>query len=165
MPKVMRYQVADYLGITTTSGGSSTTAYYLMGTGFTKIDEEANPKIDTKAYVSDKGSSSTVTGYERTFPYEFDHIKSQEAIDALYAVGHDDKIGEAAEFDYVRVDLYDAAETTGSYTACKWKVCAEVGTVGGEGGELMTGSGTLHAIGDAIAGTFAVATKTFTANA
>ena len=66
--KVMRYQVADYLEVTPSGGGSA--AYYLMGAGFTKLDESPGPKVNTEAFINNKNASAAVTGYANKFTYD-----------------------------------------------------------------------------------------------
>ncbi len=106
--KVMRYQIADYLGITPPGG---VLAYHLMGVGVTKMDESPSPKTNTDAYVNSKNGVTTVTGYDNSFPYDTQMISDDEAVKALVKVGHDQLIGSDAEFEYVRADLYDRVES------------------------------------------------------
>ena len=42
---IMRFQIADYLGIP----GDSDTTYALMGAGFNTLDENPAAQLDTKA--------------------------------------------------------------------------------------------------------------------
>ena len=56
MENVMRYQFADYLNTSNTSEAE----YNLMNTGFTSLGENPNTQEETKQYVGDKSSSSTV---------------------------------------------------------------------------------------------------------
>lgn len=166
MPKIMRYQVADYLKVT--PDGGSTATYYLMGTGFTKMDESPSPKINTDAYINDKNGSASVTGYENSFPYDTQLMNGAdaEAIMALVKVAHDQLTGADAEFDYIRVDLYDRVGETGAvYKARQFHVCCEPGDISGNATDIMTTSGTLHQVGDFTPGTFDTTTKTFTADA
>lgn len=161
--KIMRFQVADYLKVT--PSGGTTAAFYLMGTGFTKLDESPSPKVNSNAYINDKNGSAVVTGYENSFAYDTQLMvgADAEAVEALYAVGHDQLTGEAAEFDFVRVELFNRVGSTGTvYVARKFRVCCEVGDVSGDPTDIMATSGTLHQIGDFTMGTFDTTTKTFT---
>lgn len=161
MKKVMRYMIADYLGL---KGSGDTTEFHLMGTGFTGLNESPSPKVDTQAYISDKNASSTVTGYENSFSYDTQFVQDEAAVAALVQVAHDQLTGEDAEFDYVRVDLYDPVTENGNtFRARKFRVCAEVGDISGDATEVVTTSGTLHQIGDFVAGTFDTTSKKFTA--
>ena len=160
MKKVMRRQIADYLGI---KGSGDTVTFHLMGAGFTSLNESPSPKVDTQPYINDKNASSTITGYENSFSYDTQFIHDEAAVAALIKVAHDQLTGEDAEFDYVRVDLYDAvADSANTFKARKFRVCVEAGDISGEPTEVVTASGTLRQIGDFVAGTFNTTTKTFT---
>lgn len=160
--KVMRYQIADYLGITPPAGEL---VYHLMGVGVTKMDESPSPKTNTDAYVNSKNGVTTVTGYDNSFPYDTQMISDDEAVKALVKVGHDQLIGSDAEFEYVRVDLYDRVGTEGTvYRARKFHVCCEAGDISGDPTDIVQTSGTLHQVGDFTPGTFDVTEKTFTAD-
>lgn len=160
MKKIMRYQIADYLGV---KGAGEAVEFHLMGAGFTSLNESPSPKVDTQPYINDKNASSTVTGYENSFSYDTQFIQDEAAVAALIKVAHDQLTGEDAEFEYVRVDLYDpVAESPNTFKARKFKVCVEVGDISGDATEVVTTSGTLHQIGDFVAGTFNTTNKTFT---
>lgn len=154
MKTVLRNMIADYLEVADT--------YVLMGTGFKSLDESPGAKLESTIYINQSSASSTVTQYETKFAFTADTIADESAIMALYKVGRDHLTGEAAEFDYVRVDLYETASPEGTYKARKFKVCAEISDFKGEGGEKIEVSGNLNAVGDPIQGTFNVSTKTFT---
>lgn len=159
MKIVKRHQYADYLN----TGTSDTTNYVLMGTGFTKIDEEPGAQTETSKYVNEVTSSTEIVSYETSFPFDADQVVSEEAVDALYQVGRNHYVGEDAEFEYVRVELWDPAsdDSTTEFSARKFTVAAEVSTISGDNKQVV--SGTLHAIGDPVQGTFDTSTKTFTA--
>lgn len=160
MKKIMRYQIADYLGV---KGAGEAVEFHLMGAGFTSLNESPSPKVDTQPYINDKNASSTVTGYENSFSYDTQFIQDEAAVAALIRVAHDQLTGEDAEFEYVRADLYDpVAESANTFRARKFKVCVEPGDISGEATEVVTASGTLHQMGDFVAGTFNTATKAFT---
>lgn len=160
MKSVMRNQIADYLEI---DSGASDKEYVLMGTGFTTLDESPGANIEKTTYINESSGSSTITKYETKFSFNADMIADERAVMALYKVGRDHLVGENAEFNYVRVDLYEAASEGGTYKARKFKVAAEISDYKGDGGEKIKVSGTLNAVGDPVQGTFNVSTKTFTA--
>ncbi len=156
MEKVRRYQIADYLKVSN--------EFVLMGAGFNSLDESTNPNVDKKCYVSDKCSSATLTGYEPEWAFDADHIKDEKAIAALHKVGRDRLTGTEAEFEYCRVDLYAGPSPEGTtYPARLFRVAAEIAELDtGEGGQVVTLTGTLHQIADHQEGTFDVSTKKFT---
>lgn len=157
--KVMRYQVADYLD----TGVSGTAAYELCGAGFTTLDEEPSAQSESSIYINDKSASSTVKSYETTFPFDSELIKSEKAVMSLYEVGRNQLTGAAAEKDYVRVELFEpVASKENTFKARKFRVSVEVSSISGEGGEAITVSGNLNAVGDFVEGEFNTTTKTFT---
>ena len=161
MENIMRYQFADYLD---TSNSAETEEYNLMNTGFTSLGENPNAQEETKQYIGDKASSSTVTGYQTEFPYEAELIKSEKCTEALFDTARNQKTGSQAQFNYIRVELWNAGTTDGTFKARKFKVSNVPDELGAEPGD-QTVSGTLKQVGDFVDGTFAVATKTFTPNA
>lgn len=162
---VQRHQFADYLNI----GTAAEPNWVLMGVGFTTLDENPGAQTSTKKYVNEKTASTSITSYETQFPFESDLIKSQDAVMALYNVGRNHYTGEDAEFEYVRVELWDQAsqEVQGvdtpienTYAARKFRVACEVSETSGEDDQVV--SGNLNAVGDPTFGTFNTSTKTFT---
>ena len=155
---VRRHQFADYLNVPTAENADQ---YCLMGTGFTSLNEEPGAQTDTKKYVNEKASSKSVTGYETVFPFESDLIPEQEPILALYNVGRNHCTGTDAEFEYVRVELWEPVSGQKNvFAARKFIVSAEISEVTGDT-EIQV-SGNLNAVGDPVDGTFNTETKTFT---
>lgn len=155
---LIRNKVADYLMVGT--------AFELMGTGFTSLNESPSAQTDSVTYINEATSSTDITGYETEFAYEANHIPSQKAITALWKDGRDHATGEDAQHEYVRVDLYnpigEATSESAEFKARKFIVANEVSDYEGDGGEKITVSGTLHAVGDPVQGKFDTVTKTFT---
>ena len=161
--KVMRNQIADYISKTTASS-----TYELMGTGFKTLDETVGAQTDSDTYINDTSSSSYVKGYETEFPFESHLIISQTALKDLYTVGRNHLTGSDAEFNYVRVDLFDPLTgegNTNTYRARKFLVCAEISDCSGESASPDSVSSTWKCVGDPVLGTFNTSTKTFTADA
>lgn len=162
---VQRHQFADYLNV----GTAAEPNFVLMGVGFTSLNESPGAQTNSKKYVNEKTSTSSVTSYETQFPFESDLIPEQEAVIALYNVGRDHKTGSDAEFEYVRVELWNPVTTVGqetvqnTYKARKFVVSAEISDISGEDDQVV--SGNLNAVGDPVDGTFNTSTKTFTATA
>lgn len=157
---IKRHQFADYLNVQTEEEPN----FVLMGTGFTTLDEEPGAQTESKKYVNEKASSKSVTGYETTFPFESDLIVEQAAVLALYNVGRNHCTDSEAEFQYVRVELWDAIEgKDNEYAARLFTVSAEVSEISGETDIQV--SGNLNAVGDPVNGSFNTKTKVFTAAA
>jgi len=154
---IKRHQFADYLNVATEDAPN----YVLMGTGFKTLDEEPGAQTESKKYVNEKASSSSVVGYETVFPFESDLIKEQDAVIALYNVGRNHYTGSDAEFEYVRVELWEPADgKSNEFAARKFIVSTEVSEISGEND--ISVSGNLNAVGDFVPGTFNTKTRTFT---
>lgn len=154
---IKRNMIADYLKINGT--------YELMGAGFTKLDENPNAQTETVNYIHEVTSTSSIESYQTQFPYDSHLIKSQKAVMALYNTGRNHDTGSDAEFEYVRVDLFQpttSGEGEDCYLARLFRVSNEVSSFSGEGGKKITVSGNLNAVGDFTAGKFDTLSKTFT---
>lgn len=156
---LIRKDIADYLEV----GGK----FELCGIGFTKFDESPGAQSDSTTYINEVTSASDIIAYQTEFPYEFDAIPSQKALYTLWKDGRDHHTGEAAQHTYVRVDIFNhigtPSEKSAEYTARQFIVSNEVSDFTGEGGQKISASGTLHAVGDPVQGKFDTVTKTFTA--
>ena len=158
MEKLMRYNIADYLNI-----GTDSEEYAQMGTGFNSLNESPNAQVDTKAYINDKSTSSTTTGYQGQFPFEADMIKDERALMKLYEIGRNQKTGADAEVDYVRVELFEpVASKDNTFKARKFRCSVEISDISGEGAQPLVLSGNLNQVGDMVDGEFNTTTKTFT---
>lgn len=151
---IQRHQIADYLNVATTEEAK----WVLMGYGFTTLDEEFGAESESSKYINEASESSSVVSYKSVFPFASHLIPDEEAVNALYTVARDHLTGEDAEFEYVRVELWNKKEE-GKYAARKFVVSAEVkGLSGNKKQEL---SGNLNAVGDPVNGTFDIKTKKF----
>ncbi|MCI8420453.1 MAG: hypothetical protein HFF79_08140 [Oscillospiraceae bacterium] len=155
---IQRYQFADYLDVRT----EEKTDFVLMGLGFKTLNESPGAQTKSKKYVNEKASSKSVTGYETVFPVTSDLIKDEKAVIALYRVARNHATGSEAEFEYVRVELWDpVANKKNEFAARKFIVSAEISDISGD--DDIELSGNLNAKGDPIDGTFNTETRTFTA--
>lgn len=158
---LLRNAIADYIEIDGT--------YELMGTGFTTLGENPNAQTESETYINEATASTDIIGYETEFPYESRLIPSQKAIYKLWKQGRDHATGSDAQLKYVRVELFNPigtpSEDTAEYTARMFTVANEVSENSGEGGQKISVSGTLHAVGDPVLGKFDTVTKSFTAGA
>lgn len=152
-----RHDFADYLNIQ----NEDEPLFVLMGTGFTTLDENPGAKTSKKKYVNEAASSSSITSYETVFPFKSDLIVQQEAVLALYTVGRNHCTGSDAEFQYVRVELWDRIpDKANEFAARLFVVSAEITSISGE--DEIAVDGNLNAVGDPIDGTFNTKTKVFT---
>lgn len=152
-----RHEFADYLNV----GTEDTPNFVVIGTGVTKLDENPGAKSSKKKYINEATSSSSITSYETVFPFESDLIVQQEAVLALYNVGRNHYTGSDAEFQYVRVELWDKVpDKENEFAARSFIVSAEISGISGE--DEIAVSGNLNAVGDPVFGTFNTKTRTFT---
>ncbi len=163
MTQVLRWMIANYLNCGTTS----TPDWELMGTGFTKLDEQLNPQTKETAYIDDTAKTTYTLGYKNTFPFDAEYIDSEEAIAKIYEIARNRKVGSEAEVEYLITDnIWDS--TTGKIkttpvAARKFKCSVEVTEISGTPTEELKMSGNLNGIGDFVEGTFNLTTKAFTA--
>lgn len=149
---------ANYLKIGTTP------AYELMGAGFTELNESPSAQTKSKKYINQKAATQSIVGYEWSTPFTTDQIKTELVVKHICDIGEKQLTGADAEANYciVNLDELDDILVPNVFTARQIKVAIEVSGFSDEDGE-MTAEGNLLGIGDIILGTFATATKTFTA--
>lgn len=160
MSKVMRYDIADWLNV----GTAISPEWALIGTGVNTLNENPNAQIDTKIYINEKSSTSSVKSYQPQFPFDMDLMTDEKAIMFIHKIGRNQLTGSAAETEYVKVDLYDPC-IPGSdqfFKARLFKVSIEVSGAAGPGGETVVSTGNLNAKGDVILGYWDTVAKTFT---
>ncbi|MEA4999301.1 MAG: hypothetical protein VB087_07950 [Candidatus Limiplasma sp.] len=147
-------------------GTGSTPTYAYINRGFLKLSEENSPQIDKTVFVGDINTSPTVTGYENKWGYEAQYISGNEIIDDLVQIAREQLTGDDCERWLVDVDLSQPVSgTPGSYYARRAKIAVEATPPAGDPKTITKLSGNFHQIGDLTIGTFAVETKTFTADA
>lgn len=156
---IKRHQYADYLNV----GTGEAEDWVLMGAGFTTLDEQPGAQSESVKYVNEVSSSSEVVSYETVFPFEADQIMEEEAINEIYGIGRNHKLGSEAQREYCRVELWKSETEANTFSARKFTVSVEVSETSGE--NKMNISGNLNAVGDPIDGTFNTSTKTFKASA
>ncbi|MGI6663883.1 MAG: hypothetical protein ACOX3W_00430 [Christensenellaceae bacterium] len=154
---VIRYNIADYMNVGTTESPE----WALMGFGYNSLDENPSATVDSKAYISDKSATGTITGYANNFAFDTDLIESDDTIEKLYEIGTRQATGADAQVEYLRVELFKAAEGGGK-PARLFTTAVEVSSISGAGTETVHVSGNLHQVGDFKEGTFDPTGKTFT---
>lgn len=157
MGKIMRYQIADYINV-----GTGTENYALMGAGFNSLNESTGAKSETTTYISDKAASTYIKGYETSFDFDTDLIPEEEAIEKIYDISRNQKVGSNAETEYVRVELFKPVSgEENTFAARKFCVSVEVTDITGEGAGAVKISGSLKVMGDFTDGTFNTETRAF----
>lgn len=155
---VTRNLIGDYMSAV------SPVAFTPMGFAI-QIDENPNPKMDETPFTNNTIKSSSVVGYERTFPFDLQLRTSQAATLLLLDIARNDRIGAAAQVYYVRADLYKAPVLS-AYPARKFLLTVEVTSLNeGAGMEIVHIKGNFHQCGAAVEGDYNPTTNTFTADA
>lgn len=153
MPKIReRREVANYLNV----GTAGSTDYVLLGAGARVLDEKPSAQTVSKRYVNDKNSSTAVSGYKWSTPFELDQIRSERAVDYICSIGERQLTGSDCETDYVIVSL-DRPILSGSnpiantFYARRIRVCVEIAEFSSKDGEIGC-SGNLLGVGDIVEG-------------
>lgn len=161
MKDIMAYDEAHYFGVPTTSGGVTTTTYYLGGV-ITELSESTNPIESEKHYIHQKSGSTKVTGFSNEFPITMDMVQGDEIYDDWYQLFYTRATGNNLLRDHIIVNLWESTGTDNEYTARKITQTVEITEATNPAGEQKQMSGSLKG-GDFVYGTFNTSTKTFTA--
>lgn len=154
-----RRKQANYLNI-----GGDTPKWELLGRGFTELNESPSAQTTSKRYINMASASQSVTGYEASWGFTTDQIRSEKAVDFVCVIGEERKTGADAEADMVIVDLDRPVEnSTTEFYARQQRVAVAVSDFGDEDGE-MTCEGDFLGVGDLVVGTFNTSTRAFTAS-
>lgn len=157
---IKRYQIADYLNI-----GTETDDFVLMGIGINTLDESPNAQTEGKIYINQKSQTNSIDSYQVEFSFDTDLIKEEKAVMALYDIGRNQRTGEDAEREYLRVELFEPIEGKENvFKARKFKVAVQVDSIEGEGGAAIHVTGSLMGVGDFIDGEFNTVTREFISN-
>ena len=159
----MREDLRHYVDTSMNSGNAT---YFLLGDGINSLTEEMNPEEETKHYINMEKAANAVKAYQRSFEVDKEDCVEddvQKWIDGLV-----DRLptGAKANTSFIRMRIKDAIDgETGVYKAIKVPCTVSVTSSGGDGGDYVHNIINIKQSGDDIAGTFDVATSTFTATA
>lgn len=155
---IIRNMVADYLEV----NGK----YYLMGVGFKEINESPGAKSESVVYVNQKGAYYSVDSYDTKFSFDMHLVPAEIPIMAIYNVGRNHLTGDAAVFNFCRVEVFNTIGTPtaeiAESTAREFSMSVEVTDFSGAGGERVSVKGNLNARGDPKLGKFDTVGMTFT---
>lgn len=145
------------------TGAADTPSYNLIGDGFTSLSESKNATEYSRQYVHEATKRTDITGFAPAIAYSADVYSEDPVILKIIQVTDEECVGTAAQVDIVNVNLFEPEGETGTYVAYKRRYAIIPANVG-DGTDALIYTGTFKAVGDAIKGTFAVSTKTFTAD-
>ena len=157
MQDIMTYDEAHYFDI-----GTSTTPNVQLGGVITQLDENSNPNEQEKQYITDKSSTTKVTGFANEFPITMDLVKNEQVSEYFYGIFRDRKVGTEAQVIHYIVELWNETTTTGVYKARKIVQTVSITGKTANPGEQINFTGSLKG-GDFVDGTFNTSTKEFTA--
>lgn len=160
---VMRYQWESYMGIPTTSGGTTTTVFNLIGEGFTSFPEKKNPQEYTRKYINYKTEKTDVIGYSPSIEYSCDCISDDPVVQEIVKIHDGELVGNDTHREVVSVNLWEPGTGENVYKAYK-RTYAIIPDQKGEGTNALIYTGTFKAVSDIVEGTFNTSTKTFTAS-
>lgn len=153
---VFRYLTADYLNL-----GTPEAPQYEVMTTFENVDESPSAQTVEKHYTCNANASTITTGYKTQFPITTDLYQNEKVTNFIRDIGEEQKLGTQTE--YVRVRLYQPIEGKDStYYARKFLVGFEISSISGGGGEIVSISGNMNAIGQMEIGEFNTKTRIFT---
>lgn len=153
---VSRNQWVAYMN----TGTGDKEEYNLVGEGFTSFSEAKNPKEYTRQYVHEKTERSDVVGYAPSISYSADMHSGDPCVERVAKAADEEQVGATARVDIVTVNLWEKGNGDDSFVAYK-RTYAIIPDGKGDGVEALIYTGTLKAVGEAVKGTFATATKTF----
>ena len=132
-----------------------------LGEGVTNFTPTNNPTVNTKHYINRKNPHTSISALSKQYAMSADRIKGDACND--YIASLEDKIGSDCVTELVDVDM-SSSTTDGSYKAKKYNITIALNQPYSiEGGNDQQMDATFYVNGDPIEGTFAVATKPFTA--
>lgn len=157
----MREDLRHYIDV---SMNGAQPKYELLGDGIESITEEMNPEEESKHYIHLANASNKVKSYQRSFDVDKEDCVDDDVQKWIDGLVDTLPVGTKAQTSFVRFRLKDAASgEAGSYKAIKVPCTVSVTSSGGDGGDYVHNVINIKQCGDDIHGTFAVATKTFTA--
>lgn len=145
------------------SNDSYTPAYVRLGKDLEEYNIELNPDTETSKNILGE-STFKHKGYEASSdadPYYAE--KDDPLFEKLQAIVDERKTGDACKTTAVEVHLWDEGTPTGSYTAYREDCYVVPTSYGGDTSGYQIPF-TVYYTGNRVKGTFALATKTFTAD-
>lgn len=155
---VSRNQWEGYMDV----GSAGAVENELIGEGFTSFSESKNPKEYSRHYVHEKTERTDVMGYASSISYSADVYSENAVIGKIIEVTDKELTGTDAQVTITLVNKWESS-TNGDYIAYQRRYSI-IPDGKGDGTDALIYTGTLKAVGDAVAGTWNADTKTFTAN-
>lgn len=163
MKKIKRSLFRTFLN---TTPSAETPTYNLLGVNVSELSVDYAPQSESSVDIVSDSADTEITSYQPTAGVSAIATEGDPVFTFINGLRRARAVLDDACTNIVNVDLYDPVTgSEGSYVAEKQDVSIQIDSYGGEGGGALTIEYTINYRGDPVPGTFAVATKTFTANA
>lgn len=143
------------------TGTSENPVWSQIGEGFTEFTESKNAVSYQRRYIHETTKRTDVTGYAPVIDYELEVYDNNPVIAKIRGITDCELTGEDAQVEILTVDLFDKADSTGTYNAIK-RSYSVIPDECGKGTDTLCYTGTMKAVGDLIIGTFVKSTGVFT---
>ena len=163
MPEMIkRSQLAEYLDVTP---NGSTRTWERIGFGVEGKSTDYAPEIDERQFIDADAPTATLKRYGMTSDFPIIAATGSPVFEYLDKLRIKRAIYADAESSTIEVRLYEPIDgETGAYAATMTPVTVVINSSGDAAEDPFTLEATLSGRGDPVQGTFAYATKTFTAN-
>ena len=146
MSLVQRHKVLAFYGITSTSGGTSTTEYHRMKK-FTQLAPSKNPIEYNRQYVDEPFQENDVVGFSPSIAYAFDKHTGEPVQEDIIAITDGELLGDDAVRSIITVD------TSVTPAVAYKRDYAVIPSAEGDNINVYTYTGTLKVKGDKVKGT------------
>lgn len=135
--------------------------YALIGDGVSSLTEEFNPEEGTSQWINQANGNTDVKSYTPSIEVAKEDCIDDDMQDCIDTLVDTLPTGTSAVSFYVRLRLKDKV-SDGVYKAYRRKCSVSVVNTGGDAGNNVSNTIKIGGKGDAIVGTFNIATNTFT---
>lgn len=159
MAKIKRSQFKTFVDVTPAENARD---YRLVGDGVTTGTINYNPEAVTETYIHEDSGTTSIERYAPNMPIEAAAVSGDDVFDFVDELRRARATLADAETTIVNVWLYETP-IGGEYPAEQQPVSIQIDSFGGDGGTTARINYTINYVGEAVAGTFDPATRTFTA--
>ena len=133
-----------------------------MGKGITAQTVTYNPQVTTETYIDEDNATSNVDSYQPSINNPQTVYSGDPCFDFVDGIRKRRAVGDDCKTQILLVNAYEAAESSGSYTAEQNECTIQIDDFGGDAGGSLVINYTVHLCGNPVPGTFSPANKTFT---
>lgn len=148
MNKIKRSEFATFLNTTP----SSTATWSRMGKGITEQTIAYNSNTTSETYIDEDNATTNVNSYAISIDTPQTAYKGEPVFDFIDGLRQSHAVGSDCETELLMVNIYDV-KSGSTYSAEKNKCVIQLNEFGGQGGESVAVSYTIHVNGDPEIGT------------